>query len=308
MEKCLEYYDRSIDCLSEEDQDIRSKMAAELYAADPNDPFSAYAYWQSVAEQREDGAHDILEGAVNGLKRMLSDVSEDAEIDEDILSIYADMLSEIALIKYLGDEREKALEYAEDFMSVDDECGAIGRLVYHACLLENKDLDRVIRETDDDFCDTLPGAYCRAIALFEKEGPSEDASDALLEAVSKDTEAAFFIIEMYDADEALADDDDELDVERYFCIKLISDLWAETDERLSFIGSVVFAIAYLTGRAEDPEDVSALEHGYGQLGCLDEMSEARDSFRMRIAKGEDIETIDEEAIMLFREMREKGCF
>jgi hypothetical protein len=55
-------------------------------------------------------------------------------------------------------------------------------------------------------------------------------------------------------------------------------------------------------------DVEMLEDGYKGLGCLDEMREARDTLHAMIASGKEEKAVDEEALMMFRDMRNRGLF
>jgi hypothetical protein len=88
----------------------------------------------------------------------------------------------------------------------------------------------------------------------------------------------------------------------------LAELWAATDERLAFLSVIAFAFGYLTGRVDESDDIGMLEDGYKNLGCLEDMQEARDTIHAMVADGKDQEGIDEEALLLFKDLRDRGIF
>lgn len=290
----------------EEDFERCAEISERVLELDPGNPIATYIRWQSLEDEESMENLDMLRGAVD---RLRPSVSDDAEPTEELRAVYVSMLSDLASCCYFGGEKEAALAAAEEFMEKDMECQIVGRLVFYSILIERGEYARVVEEADADVCESVMGEYARAIALFEQEGATSDASDSLLEAISLDPDLVFYLIGLWTVDEEdLEDDDEGLTEELMMNVAALSELWAASEERLAFISIVAFAFGYLTGRMGDPEELRMLEEGYKNLGCLEEMREARDTLHAMIASGKEPQAVDEEALMLFRDMREQGLF
>ena len=302
--------------LGEEEFERRLELAEELLEIAPEDPLANYIKWQSLDDEESEERVSMLKEAVEILEEGLE--GEDIEeLDETIRSFYSSMLSDLASHFYFKGEKEEALAVARRFMQVDVDCYIIGRLVYYAVLIERgspESYAEVVNAADSDICETPIAAHSRAIALYETEGANEEASDALLEAVSMDPDMVFYILGLWtfeDREDEEADPMEGLDEEMedlLLHIAVLSELWGASEERLAFLGVVAFAFGYMTGRMESTGDIDMIEEGYKGLGCLEEMREARDTVHSLIASGKEPEEIDEEALMMFRDMWDKGLF
>lgn len=300
----------------EEDIDRRMTLADAALAKDPGNAFVKYAAWQLIDDEDAGDINESIEEVFCALgKKAIEDAeafvaagADGDDISLDIAQAIASMLADLAASRYFCGKKDEALRASQRFMAIDMDGEVLGRVVSCAVMVEKGMYDEIIDMVDSDVYETAFAAHCRAIALFETEGPSDESSDALLEAISIDPDMAFTSIGVIGSAE---DDDLELEEDAYetaISISILEELWSENDDRLSFIGSVSFALAYITGRIDDEDTIAMIEKGYKDLGCLEEMQEARDVIHARIASGEDGETIDDEAIMAFRDLREKGCF
>lgn len=305
--------DRILAIYGEEDPERRTQLVAELAESEPENPLVKYMVWQEMDEEESAARISMLEEAVAALRPFAENETLSDESD-DVHAAFVSMLSDYASHLYFYGEKDRALEVASEFMKYDRDGYIVGRLVYYALLIEKGQFDRAVEAADEDVCETPIAAYCRAIALYERDGANEDASDALLEAISLDPDMVFYILGFWTFDEEQEEAADANDEEAAYLedlmmhVSVLSELWAATEERLAFLGVVAFAFGYMTGRMEDAGDMEMLEEGYKTLGCLEEMQEARDTLHAAIASGKEQEDIDEEALMLFREIRDKGFF
>jgi hypothetical protein len=294
--------------VEEMDFERQVALADEILELDPDNAIAKYVKWQAMDDEESMQDIRLLVEAVNGLQPFVEEAPDD--VDEGVYSFYVSMLSDLAFALYLAGNKEKAIEVAEKFMDYDKDCYIIGRLIFYAILIENGEYERASDAADADICETPIGEYCRAIALFEREGASDDASDALFQAISLDPDMLFYILGLwtFDEDDVESGEDGAFLEELMISTSVLSELWAATEERLAFLSVVAFAFGYMTGRLGDGGDIAMLEESYRNLGCIDEMSEARDSLHAMIASGRSQEEVDEEALMMFREMRNKGLF
>ena len=306
-----EIYDEAGEIFEEEDAETRLRMIDDVLREHPENPFAQYLKWQEMDEDESEENRALLAGAVEALRPAVTEAAASGEIDDEILSAYVSMLSDLASLQYFSDEKDAALGTAREFMRLDRDCYIIGRLVYYTLLIEKKAYAEAISAADDDVCETPIAAHTRAIALYETEGASAEASDALLEAISMDPDMAFYILGLWELDDEAESPDPEESAymeDLVMHVSMLSELWSATEERLAFLGVVVFAFGYMTGRMDDTNDVDMLEEGYKNLGCLDEMREARDTIHAMTAAGSEQEAVDEEALMTFRDIRDRGFF
>jgi tetratricopeptide (TPR) repeat protein len=253
---------------------------------------------------------DLLFDAIDFLRPVVK--SHDEIIGEEAYSIYLSMLSDLSSFLYFKGEKDRAFEVSQEFMDLDNECYIAGRIVYYSILVERGEYKKVIDAAESDICETPMSEYSRAIAIFELDGPTEDASDAALQAISIDPDMAFYVAGFWTFDdeeiESLEEEEEEEMDELMMQSVVLSDLWASTEDRLAFLSSIVFAFGYLTGRTEEPEDIYMLEDSYRSLGCLEEMRDARDAVQAMIVDGKERSEADEEALLLFRDIRDRGLF
>jgi tetratricopeptide (TPR) repeat protein len=311
-----EYFDKIYDEVrgvfeEEEDAETRLRMADDILREHPDNPFAMYIKWQEMDddESREDQV--ILARAVGVLRPMIIEAASDGELRDEVRSVYVSLLSDLASLQYFSDDKDAALETAREFMRFDQDCFIIGRLVYYTLLIEKGLYIEAVSAADGDDCETPIAAYCRAIAIYEMEGSSVDASDALIEAISIDPDMAFYILGRWE----IESETDDMDPEEEDAIddlimhaSMLSDLWAAKEDRLSFFGVAAFAFGYMTGRMDGDDDIDMLEDGYKKIGCLDEIREARDTLRAMIASGKEQELVDQEALMMFRDIRDRWFF
>ena len=293
----------------EEDDTVREALADEILSVDPDNAVAKFIKWENLDEEESLGKLDVLEEAFESLRAKVDDLPSDSEEYEAYQSILVAMLSNLASCEYFSGNKEKALEFAEEFMNLDDEGYIVGRVIYYALLVEMKKYEEAIEAADTDLCETPMSEHARAIALFETQGPGQDASDAVLQAIMLDPDMAFFVVGLWEFDEESGesfedDDSDDLMMQ----VAVLTDLWGATEERLAFLGSIVFAFGYLTGRIEEQEDISMLEEGYKSLGCLDDMIAAKQTVESLIAENRDPGEIDEEALTLLRDLIDQGIF
>lgn len=297
--------------MEEEDPDKVQSMIDELLSLDPNNPFGKYMKWCGMDEDESEENLNLLYEAIDAVRLILDD--SDKEFGIDMRPEFASMLADLASVLYIKNELDKAYDVAEEFMKYDTEGNLIGRMVYYSTLTKRCEYDKLSKAADSDDFKTPLSEFSRALALFELEGPSEDASDALLEAISTERDMIFHVMGLWEIDEdSLNDDLDEEEAaymdEFQMQVGILTELWSETEERLAFLSSVAFSFGYLTGRISEPEDLEMLEEGYHNLGCFDAMSTAREELLAMLDDGRDEFDVDEEAIMRFREIRAQGLF
>lgn len=292
----------------EEDMEVRESVVNDILQIDPDNPVAKYLKWESLDDEDAMENLGLLREAVDTMRPAVENASE--EMDEGMYATYVAMLSDLSSSLYFKGEKDAALDIAQEFMDLDKDGFIIGRVVYYAALIENAEYAKAVEAADSDMYETPMSEYCRAIALFEQEGASEDASDALLQAISLDPDMVFFITGLWTFDEEDLEQDDESGYieDMMIQVSVLMELWSASEERLAFLSAVVFAFGYLTGRVTESEDMQMLEDGYKNLGCLNEMSEAKDTLHAMIASGKEQEEVDEEALMIFREMRSQGIF
>ena len=307
--KRLEELGRAI--LEEEDPDKVQSMIDEVLSLDPDNPLGKYMKWCLMDEDESEENLNLLYEAVDGMREIISEL--DGDLGVDMQPEFASMLADLASVYYINNELDKASETAEEFMRYDTECNLIGRMVYYSAMAKRGEYDKMAEAADSDEFQTPLSEFCRALALFELEGSSEDASDALLEAISLNHDMIFHIMGLWEIDEDCIDD--SLDEEEAAYMEefqmqagILTELWSETEERLAFLSSVAFSFGYLTGRVSEPADLEMLEEGYRNLGCFDAMSAAREELLAMLDEGKDELEVDDEAIMRFREIRAQGLF
>ncbi|MDR1516306.1 MAG: hypothetical protein LBS45_11490 [Synergistaceae bacterium] len=295
--------------ISAEESEKRSSLAVAILELDPENPAAKYVTWQELDDEESIEKMNLLYEAIDTLRPSIK--SHEEIVGENDYSLFLSMLSDLSSFLYFKGEKDKAFEAAQELVDLDSECYITGRIVYYSILVEKGEYSKVIDAVDADMCETPMGEYCRAIALFELEGASGEASDAVIQAISLDPDMAFYITGMWAFDdeeiENTDEDDDYMD-ELMMQSAILSELWAATDERLAFLSVVVFAFGYLTGRVEEAEDIRMLEDGYKNVGCLEEMTEARDTIHALVAEGREQAETDDEALLLFKDMRERGIF
>lgn len=296
----------------EDDDAVRETLAEEILSIDPGNAVAKFIKWENLSEEESLEKLDMLKDAFKKLRLEFDGIPSDSDESEQCRSVLVAMLSNLASCEYFKGNKQDALEFAQEFMNLEyDEGFILGRLLYYALLIEMGKYDEAINAANEDLCEFPVIEYARAIALFETQGAVQEASDAVLEAISLDPDMAFFIVGLWGFDEepgetgeAIDDDSDELMMQ----ISILTDLWGATEGRLAFLGTVVFAFGYLTGRIEEQEDISMLENGYKSLGCLDEINAAKRTIDSMFAANGEPEEIDEEAILLLRGLIEQGIF
>jgi tetratricopeptide (TPR) repeat protein len=298
-----------LEMISADDPQKRSGLATAILGFDPKNPAAKYVTWQELDDEASMERMDLLYEAIETLRPSIK--SHEETVDENDYSLFLSMLSDLSSFLYFRGEKERAFEAAQELVDLDSECYIAGRIVYYSILVERGEYRKTVDAVEADMCETPIASYCRAIALYELEGPSTEASDAVVEAISLDPDMAFYITGMWafdDEDMEGADDEDGYMDELMMQSAILSELWAATEERLAFLSVIVFAFGYLTGRVEDASDIGMLEDGYRTLGCLDDMTEARDTIQAMLADGKDQADVDDEALFLFKDMRERGVF
>ena len=293
----------------EEDDAARGALADEILSMDPDNAVAKFIKWENLDEEESLKNLDMLEEAFESLRAKVDDLPSDSEECEAYQSILVAMLSNLASCEYFSGNKEKALEFAEEFMNLDDEGFIVGRVIYYALLIEMKKFEEAIEAADTDLCETPMSEHARAIALFETQGAGQDASDSVLEAIMLDPDMAFFIVGLWEFDEESGESSEEEDSDDLMMqVAVLTDLWGASEERLAFFGSIVFAFGYLTGRIEEQEDISMLEEGYKSLDCLDDMVSAKQTVESLIAANREPGEIDEEALTLLRGLIDQGIF
>jgi tetratricopeptide (TPR) repeat protein len=285
------------------------EIAEQILKDIPRSPMARYVKWQTMDD--EDPAANIL---------ALSEIVSDAraiiaglldELNDEARLLYSTMLSDLASCLYFEGKKDEALDIAKEFMDADIDGNTLGRLVYYCTLTEKEIYTVVVDKVESDEFETPVGEYCNAISLFEMEDAGDEASDALINAISLDPDLVFYIMGLWDTediDRSDITDDDGYFEELVMDVTVLSELWSATEERLAFLGSVAFAFGYLSGRIDDAAELELLEDGYKNIGCLEEMRESRDVLQAEIASGKSQEEIDEEALSMFRNMRNQGFF
>lgn len=305
-----------------EDPDEQERAARKLLERDPDDPFAAYIAWQlrdddediaraaeplvRAAAALKEPMERALDSSVGGSDDIVCRGGESAEFIE-VAQLYAQMLSDLSAVLFFADELDDALSAASDHMRwnmSDDGVPTAGEMVYYSVMIKRKAYDDVIdssmREEPTPFA-----LHACAIAEFEKNGPTEEATNALLAAISSYPDLPFFVMGYWELPEEPDEsypDADELDLISLMA-DMLTDLWNDDEGRMAFFGAVVFAFGYITGRIDDSQTMSDLENGYSELGCLDEMRAARE----RIAETDE-DSADDAAVIEFCELRDRGFF
>ena len=297
--------------MEEDDPDRVQEMIDEALSLDPDNPIAKYMKWCGMEEEESEENLYLLQEAIDEMRRLLKDSKEKYGVD--MRAEFAAMLSDLSSMLYIKGEFDKAFAASEEFMDYDTEGDLIGRMIYYSTLAKRREYDRLAKAADSDEFRTPLSEFCRALALFELEGPSEDASDALLEAISIDREMIFYIMGLWEVDEESLDYDSDEEEAAYIenfqiQVGILTDLWSETEERLAFLSSVAFSFGYLTGRMSEQDEMEMLEEGYRNIGCFEIMSNAREELLAMSDDGKEEFDVDEEALMRFREIREQGFF
>jgi tetratricopeptide (TPR) repeat protein len=295
--------------LAEDDFDKRSELADKVLSIDRENPIAKYTKWQLLDENESMEQVSLLRDSVNILRSSIE--SHEENVDEETYTTYLAMLADFTSILYFKGEKDAAFKAAQELIDLDDDGFIQGRIVYYSVLIERGEYQRVIDAVEADICETPVGGYCRAIALLELGGEADDASDAVLQAISLDPDMAFYVTDIWTLDESEIEEmfDDDMYIDSLIMQTFVlTDLWSSSDERLEFLSSIVFTFGYLTGRVTEPEDLAAFEEKYKNAGCLDEMREARDTIHAMQADGKEQDEVDEEALLLFKDMRDRGLF
>lgn len=296
-----------------EDADEQERAARKLIESDPDCPFAAYLAWQLRDDDDIDSSTEPLARAVAALREPMESALDRAKGDEgddfiDVAQLYAQMLSDLAAVLYFAQRYDEAYEAASDFMRWNmDDLGmpSPGDMVYYSVLIKRHAYDEVIESFALDDEPSMFAHHARAIAELENNGPSEEATNALLAAIIAYPDLPFFVMgywELPEEPDGSFIDADELDL-MTMMVGILTDLWDEGEGRMAFLAAIAFSFGYLTGRIDDPELTSELETGYKNIGCLDEMRATRD----RIA-ATDADSADEAAIVEFSKLRDRGLF
>lgn len=324
-DKLTDRFAAALPALEDEDGSVRAKAAKKILAKDAGNPFAKYAEWQCDDASGKEDLEAIVSSVRGDIESAYDEMFGETEIEcerdgaafasGDIFQTYAMMLSDLASARYFTDDHEGAFEAAAACVQYDvANMLDFGRSIYMYMLIKKERYDEAVDAADDDASDSTFSAHCRAIALYEKEGAGDDAADALLEALSHDPDLACAVVGIFEFDDEAAgeglSDDERAEMEDLIIdSSMLEELWSINDERLSFISSFTFAMAYATGRIVDDEDIASLEESYAKLECLEDMREIRDTTQARVAAGEDAETTDDEALMAIRELSSsKGIF
>ncbi|MDR1578934.1 MAG: hypothetical protein LBS35_01140 [Synergistaceae bacterium] len=293
-----------MEIMDEDDDERRVLLADTVLELDPNNPIAKYVKWQSSNDDDDEAIRDVslLVEAADGLRPMIGHLDMDDDLQASVHSMYVCMLSDLASFYYLTGKRDLAYETASEFMRLDEECDIVGRVVYYATLIDRGDFEEVLETADQDNCETPPGEYCKAIAVFEMEGISESAAKNLLNAFSLDADLAFFMTGIWSLDEAIPDEEDAAYLEEtMMAASILSELWNASEDRLAFLTAFAFAFGYITGRIEDSGEVRMIEKKFSENGYIEELEEARDVMHAKLALGNDRQEIDEEALSAFQE-------
>lgn len=310
-EEKIEKVNRLVTAMLEaEDGDRQAALANEVLQVNPTNPIAKYVKWQLADDEESMENLSLLQEAIDFVRPLVMDAQE--SVDDETYLLYVSMLSDLASFLYFKQDHDVALKIAEEFMDLDKEGCLDGRVAYYALLIEKGKYQDAVNAADEDFLEIPMSQYARAIALFEMEKDGDDAFDALLEAISIDPELSFMILgafpfEENEMDEMMNDEDAYME-DLMIQASVLSDLWSASEERLMFLSAAVFTFGYLTDRINSPEELEMLEESYKKSGFLEELQEARDVLHAMIAEGKAQEDIDEEALLMFREMREKGIF
>lgn len=318
--KVIEEFALVLDALDIEDEDERLKALPEAGKS----RFGDYLRWQLMNDEDSEKNISML---ADGCKSLMGPMRElrdecaegeiaeiaagDAAVDvEDVMQLYAFMLSDLAGYRFFNDDEDGARSAAEEFMLFDAQGITLGRTVFYSMLIKDGEYERAVESADGDMIEDIVAANSRALALYEMQGFSEEASDAMLAAISMDPDMLFYALGFWDAESysAASAEAEEALAELILLSSVIGDMWSESEERMAFASLHTFAFGYITGRIDDEELLANIEDGFKSLGCIEQMREAQDTVNAMIAAGRDLEAVDEEAILAFIGVRDQGYF
>jgi hypothetical protein len=296
---------------NEEDDERRLSLADSILDIDPANPVAKYIKWQSTDKEESIQDTKLLEEAVESLRPTIESMGEPEDDESEIYLLYVAMLADLATFLYISGEHDRAFDIASEFMKLDKNCNITGRMVYYAVLVVRGDFEEVLASVEDDICETPPGEYCKAIAVFEMEGICDKASTYLMDAISMDPDLPFYILGLWVIEEEDLDDNYEIDgymEDTFMTVAVLAELWTATEERLAFLSVIAFAFGYLTGRMEGPDDTAMIEESYRELGSLAEIQESRDVLHAMLASGKEQDEVDEKALSILKETDYFGLF
>lgn len=310
MSRLIESFALSREGYFIDDDKRRIEIADAVLAQRPDDPFATFLKWQTLSVD-EPVPIEPLEQAVRSVREMIDedDTSPKQEID-DVFDVYSAMLSELCADQYFSSQKDDALSTAEEFREYRTDGDDISDLIFYSLLIERGEFERAIKEADGDMLAGAFAEHCRAISIYEIDGPTAEATDALLEAVSNDPKMAFGVM-TYGYDDEDDDDIDRIiddeDVDHVMRVSMLAALWTADDERFSFFASALFAVSYLLDIFANVEDSNKeLEKTLKRLGCLDAMRSARSAIRKMRKAGAEMDQIFNEAISQFMRLRDEG--
>jgi|GEM_PF-428423 len=297
----------------EGDDDARSALAEEILAIDPGNAVGMFLKWEQLSEEDSIREIGMLEEAYKKLREEAGALPADSEEAERYSAILTAMLTGLTTAASVSNKNEEALGFAREMMAYDMEGTLLTRVLYYSLLIENEKFAEAIHSADEDTIETPIGAYARAIALLETQGPEQDAPDALLQAISLDPDLPFFALGLWDIEgeedgEGYGEDEEDEFDDLMMQIYKVTGMWSVSESRLAFLASLVFAFGYLTDRIDDEEEIALLEKGFESIGCMENMTSAKAAVMAIADEGEDFNRADEEALMLLRGMMEEGLF
>ena len=251
---------------AEDPKEVR-RIAGSILTLDGSHPAGHLALWELMEEEESLNSLGQLEKALAETRKRFGGAPASLYDENPLTEIYGALLMHLAFGFHAKEELERALAFAQDLVAFDDEGVYPGRTVFYRCLLDLKQYDRILEALEEDPLETPVGEHARTLALLETKGVCDETMEALLNALSLDTNLPFLILDLT----ILPEEDEELGAEleeTFHQAVYLQTPWTETQERASFLALPTLILGSLTGRLEQ-EDQEALEEMLKDSGLED---------------------------------------
>lgn len=296
--------DERILALLEEADDAGSveevmEIARKILAIDPESPYGKLLLAESLPEEEIPTAISLLEEAREDMKSEGLPETLSIERREDFT--YGSILMNLGYMRHEQGDPDGALDPALELTEMDPEGFFPGRTILYRCLLELERYNDILDQTERDPLPTAIGKHARAIALYETEGPTEEAQLALWEALLADPDLPFYVLGVWELpeEEEIEEDEEETIHEAAYLI----DPWNDTPERVSWLSRAAYLLGYVTGRLSEKEAL-VFQATLEDAGLLEQVDEVRREYDAAIQDegNESVEELDRRIIKTLRDL------
>ena len=234
---------------AEDPKEVR-RIAGSILTLDGSHPAGHLALWELMEEEESLNSLGQLEKALEETRKRVGGAPASLYDENPLTEIYGALLMHLAFGFHAKEELERALAFAQDLVAFDDEGVYPGRTVFYRCLLDLKQYDRILEALEEDPLETPVGEHARTLALLETKGVCDETMEALLNALSLDTNLPFLILDLT----ILPEEDEELGAEleeTFHQAVYLQTPWMETEERANFLTLPTLILGSLTNRLEE---------------------------------------------------------